>query len=174
MMMRTMQIFPLDDLLQRTGHMKSNRVVCTTSSHLSKSWETLVLALEVVFSSHHQNSQTIVEKPNAVRVIHDGPTPGMRAYHWELVMQLISLHFAKHLRHDHLVLTSDCTSAIACTNQSLSTRNNKLANARGELFAAGTHAFADPLNASKFIYTRGHPERTESRRLNPTFRDEAM
>ena len=111
--------------------------------------------------------------PNGIRIECDHPEPGMNAFYWELVTQLIALHFAKY-QPDHLVLTSDCTSAIAITNQSLRTHINRLPNARGGVLASGVHWFADPYYYRYFIYTQCHPERYKARREKPTLRDKGI
>ena len=111
--------------------------------------------------------------PDGIRIECDHPEPGMNAFYWELVTQLIALHFAKY-QPDHLVLTSDCTSAIAITNQSLRTHINRLPNARGGVLASGVHWFADPYYYRHFIHTQCHPERHKARREKPTIRDKGI
>jgi hypothetical protein len=54
--------------------------------------------------------------PQAVRIHSPTPLPGMNAFAWELVTQLIALHFTKYMPN-HSLLTSDYTSAIARTNR---------------------------------------------------------
>ena len=112
--------------------------------------------------------------PSAVQISLARPAPGLNAFVWELAAQTIALHFTKYLNPLHLVLTSDCTSAIARTNHALRTRHNQLINARGGAIVAGAHAFASTTHPQRFIHTRGHPERDKKRRDNPTLRDKAM
>ena len=114
-----------------------------------------------------------VHRPSAVRITSSIPLPGMNAYAWELVTQLVALHFTAYMPSHH-VLTSDCTSAIARTNESLASLNDRLVNTRCGIFASGAHQFSRPLTPRKFIHTRGHPENNPERSRNPTVRDKAI
>jgi hypothetical protein len=125
----------------------------------------------IVFLPHGFNRDS--SPPDGIRITCDRPEPGMNAFTWELVTQLIGLHFAKHLPSP-LVAISDCTGAIARTNRSLKTKNNQLASTRGGIFATGAHEFSHPSHPKYFIYTPAHPERSKERRENPTVRDKAI
>ena len=114
-----------------------------------------------------------IHRPPAVRITSSVPLPGMNAYAWELVTQLIALHFTAYMPSHH-VLTSDCESAIARTNESLASLNDRLVNTRCGIFASGAHQFSRPLAPRKFIHTRGHPENNPDRSRNPTMRDKAI
>ena len=98
----------------------------------------------IVFLPPGYSETNMLAPPNAVRICSKQRENGMNAFTWELATQLIALHFTKHQNPDHLVLTSDCTSAITQTNRALRTRNDQLMNARGGLLAVGCHEFADP------------------------------
>ena len=111
--------------------------------------------------------------PNCVQITSPTPLPGMNAYAWELVTQLIALHFTAYMPSHH-VLTSDCKSAIARTNQALSTRNDQLGNTKGGIFSSGAHQFTNPFCPRKFIHTKGHPEDDPQRKNNPSIRDKAI
>jgi hypothetical protein len=111
--------------------------------------------------------------PNGIRITCDRPEPGMNAFTWELVTQLIGLHFSKHIQSP-LVAISDCTGAIARTNRALKTKYNQLANTRGGTFATGSHEFTHPHQPQYFLHTPAHPERFTERRENPTMRDKAI
>ena len=125
----------------------------------------------IVFLPPGYQEQT--HRPNCVRIHNPSPLPGMNAYAWELVTQLITIKFTAYMP-SHLVLTSDCTSAIARTNQALSTTNDLLVNTKGGIFASSVHRHACPFAPRKFIHTRGHPERSPDRTANPTIRDKAI
>jgi hypothetical protein len=111
--------------------------------------------------------------PAAIRIISDSPEPGMNAFYWELVTQLIGLYFIQY-QPRHLVLTSDCTSAIVITNKALRSHLNTQPNVRGGLFASGIHQFSDPFDPRYFIHTQCHPERYFTRRVSPSIRDLGM
>ena len=112
--------------------------------------------------------------PDAVCVSSPIPLPGMNAYAWELVTQQITLHLVRHFPARHLVLASDCQSAMARTNSALRSLNNRLANTRAGIFSTGIHCFADPFTPRQFIYTAAHPENDHTRVANPTMRDKAI
>jgi hypothetical protein len=94
--------------------------------------------------------------PNGIRITCDRPEPGMNAFIWKLLNQLIGLHFSKHRCH------------IARTNRALKTKYNQLANIRGGTFATGSYKFTHPHHPQYFIYTLAHPERFTDRCDNPT------
>ena len=125
----------------------------------------------IVFLPPGYNSDS--PTPNGIRIVSDKPEPGMNAFTWELVTQLIGLHFTKHLTSP-LVAISDCTSAIARTNRALKTKYNQLANTSGGIFASGAHEFANHRHPKYFLYTQAHPERFKNRREHPTMRDKAI
>jgi len=125
----------------------------------------------IVFLPPGYNEQSMT--PQAVRIHHQKHEPGMNAYTWELVTQLIALHFTKYLP-SHAVHTSDCTGAIARTNHSLRTAFDQQPNERGGIFATGAHAFSNPFCPRQFIHTKAHPERDPKRTANPTVRDKAI
>jgi hypothetical protein len=98
----------------------------------------------------------------------------MNAYEWELVTQQITLHLVQHFPARHLVLASDCQSAMARTNSALRSLNNRLANTRAGIFSTGIHCFADPFTPRQFIYTAVHPENDHTQVANPTMRDASL
>jgi len=124
--------------------------------------------------NYSENNTQADQIPKAVQIILKRQAPGMHAFIWELATQTVALQFTKYLNPAHVVYTSDCTAAIAITNQALRTHHNQLANARGGCLASGTHQLADTDHPRQFIHTFGHPERTQSRRENPTLRDKGM
>jgi hypothetical protein len=96
--------------------------------------------------------------PIHIRVTSSESEPGMNAYTWELVTQLIALHLAKYLP-TNVVGYSDCKSALARTNRALQTKNDQLATTSAGIFGAALHALADVDNARPMEWVRGHPER---------------
>ena len=119
-------------------------------------------------------SETSGDLPHGIRITLSRPSPGMNAYLWELSGHTISLHLLKYHNPNHVVMTSDCCSAMARTNTALSSRNNTLANKRGGVIVSGAHTYANTHNPIKFIHTKHHPERDKARRENPKFRDKAI
>jgi hypothetical protein len=112
--------------------------------------------------------------PLGVQIISTTPEPGMNAFTWELTAQVIALHLTKH-QSRHLILTSDCISAISVVNKALRQRNDTQASVRGGLMATAAHEFADPAYPRRmFRHTKAHPERDDHRRNNPNIKDKAI
>ena len=110
---------------------------------------------------------------HGVRITSSAPEPGMNAFTWELLSQLIALHLTKH-QPVSIQAFSDCTSAIARTNRALRSYINPLAHTRGGLWASGSHTFYDPLEPRYFQHVKAHPERCPDRTANPSLADKAI
>ena len=96
-------------------------------------------------------------EPISIRILSPHPEPGMNAYTWELVTQLVAMHLAKHLPpevHGY----SDCKAAISRTNRALMTKNDQLATTTAGVYGAAMHALADIANPRKFEWVKSHPE----------------
>ena len=110
---------------------------------------------------------------HGVRITSNNPEPGMNAFTWELLTQLVAVHMVKHQRQD-LPGYSDCTSAIARTNKALRSYNNPLAHTRGGLWASGAHVFSNHKHPRSFQHIKAHPERCPERTKHPTIQDKAI
>jgi hypothetical protein len=94
---------------------------------------------------------------------HSGLEPGMNAFTWELIAQEIALHFTKYLpdRSSSIILPSDCTSAISLVNKSLSTRYNRLTNARRGISAIGASSIGAHQIPPRTFHSHQRPSRTK-------------
>lgn len=122
----------------------------------------------IVFIPHRKHLPTM-----GVRITSTQPEPGMNAFTWELLTQVIALHMIKY-QPLYLPGFSDCTSAIARVNLALRSHINSLAHTRGGLWASGAHTFSDPQYPRQFHHIKAHPDRDTKRRTNPTIRDKAI
>ena len=111
-------------------------------------------------------------EPLGVHINSDNPEPGMNAFTWELVTQLVALHMVKHLPPT-VSGYSDCTSAIARTTVATRTTYDTLAHTSAGLWASGIHQFASR-TPREFIHVKAHPERDPKRSANPTLLDMAI
>jgi hypothetical protein len=109
----------------------------------------------------------------SIHITSNSPEPGMNAFTWELVSQLIALQIMKH--HPEAVGYSDCTSALARTTAALrSTHDNLLGHTRAGIWASGVHTLANPNQRRLFHHITAHPERDPKRTANPTRQDLAI
>ena len=100
--------------------------------------------------------------PLMIRITSSHPEPGMNAYTWELVTQLVALHLAKFLPPS-VTGHSDCLSALARTNRALRSKNDQLATTNAGLYGAALHALANIDNARQMEWIKGHPETDPTR-----------
>ena len=100
--------------------------------------------------------------PHLIRLTSTHPDPGMNAYSWELVSQLVGLHLAKHLPPDVHGYT-DCAAAMARTNRALQTRHDQLANTRAGIYSSAVHNLAQLSEPRLFNKVKSHPERDKER-----------
>ena len=121
----------------------------------------------IVFIPEDKNAE-----PQGVHISSDNPEPGMNAFTWELVTQLVALHMVKHLPPT-ISGYSDCTSAIARTTVATRTTYDTLAHTSAGLWASGIHQFASG-TPRQFIHVKAHPERDPERSANPTILDRAI
>ena len=112
------------------------------------------------------------EATEAIRIISTMPEPGMNAFTWELLSQLVALTLMKHL--PNIDGYSDCTSALARTVQALNSTHDNLAHTRAGIWASGIHAIADRTQHRQFHHIKAHPERDKERSANPTILDKAI
>jgi len=110
---------------------------------------------------------------HGVRITSDQPEPGMNAFTWELVSQLIALHMVQY-QPPCVTGFTDCTSAMARTKVALRSHNDRLAHTAGGLWASGVHMFADQHNPRQFKHIKAHPENYPERAKNPTEQDKAI
>ena len=108
-----------------------------------------------------------------VQITSDEPEPGMNAFTWELLTQVVALQMTQYQPH-YLPGFSDCTSAITRSNMALRSFVNPLAHTRGGLWASAAHVYADCDQPRRFYHIKAHPERDPARKANPTVRDKAI
>jgi hypothetical protein len=110
---------------------------------------------------------------HGVQITSDAPEPGMNAFTWELLTQVVALHMTQYQPY-FLPGFSDCTSAITRSNTALRSLINPLAHTRGGLWASAAHVFADCQQPRRFHHIKAHPERYPDRKANPTVLDKAI
>jgi hypothetical protein len=112
------------------------------------------------------------------------PQPGMTAYTWELVMQVVGLHMMKHMPSD-VHGYSDCQSALTRCNTAMQSRRDMQTDTTAGILTSGAFEFrpaeegkpdphmkrADPGLARLIQWIRSHPERDKSRYSNPSPED---
>ena len=109
----------------------------------------------------------------AVRITARGPQPGMNAYTWELVTQLVALSMTRHLPPS-VKGFSDCKGAIARNNQALTSHNDTQITTSAGVLTSGTHLFAHPTEPRVYTFIAAHPERDTKRSADPTELDGAI
>jgi hypothetical protein len=109
----------------------------------------------------------------SVQITSDDPEPGMNAFTWELLTQVIAIQLTEHQPH-YLPGFSDCTSAITRVNLALRSYINPLAHTRGGLWATAAHQHADWYRPRRFHHVKAHPERSPERAANPTITDKII
>jgi len=115
----------------------------------------------IVFFPTHQAGLP-QRDPISIRILSPHSEPGMNAYTWELVTQLVALTLAKHLP-PQVNGYSDCKSAISRTNRALRTKNDQLATTTAGVYGAATHALADMTHPRTFKWVKSHPETDPTR-----------
>ena len=110
---------------------------------------------------------------HGVQTTSDQPEPGMNAFTWELLTQVIAIKMTQYQPH-FLPGFSDCTSAITRSNLALRSYINPLAHTRGGLWASAAHVHADCDRPRRFHHVKAHPERDPKRKANPTITDIAI
>jgi len=113
--------------------------------------------------------------------------PGMNAYSWELLTQLVGLNIMKYLPHS-VTAHSDCMSAIKRSNAAMMAFINKSSHEKGGILISGAHQFrpaeaghpdphmrrADPGLPRLIEWLRAHPELDLERAKNPNQYDFGM
>jgi hypothetical protein len=122
----------------------------------------------IVFFPH--NTYTPV---HGVQITSNQPEPGMNAFTWELLTQVIAIQMTQYQPH-YLPGFSDCTSAITRSNLALRSFINPLAHTRGGLWASAAHVHANCDLPRRFTHIKAHPERDPKRKDNPTIKDIAI
>jgi hypothetical protein len=107
------------------------------------------------------------------RVTSSAPEQGLNAYVWELVMQVIGLHFMKHMPTE-VKGTTDCTSAMERVNQSLCSYQDKLSHTTAGILSLAAFQFAESCDPRVYSWTKHHPEDDANRRANPSEFDKAI
>ena len=102
------------------------------------------------------------EAPTSIRITSPHNEPGMNAYTWELVTQLIAMHLAKHLPPE-VMGYSDCKAAISRTNRALKTKHDQLATTKAGIYGAAMHEMADVAHPRQFKWVKSHPETDPAR-----------
>jgi hypothetical protein len=117
-----------------------------------------------------RNPKTLMQ---SVQITSDEPEPGMNAFTWELLTQVIAVQMTQYQPH-FLPGSSDCTSAITRVNLALKSYINPLAHTRGGLWATAAHVHADCDQPRRFYHVKAHPERYPARTANPTIKDKII
>ena len=101
--------------------------------------------------------------PILIRVTSRQNEPGMNAFTWELVTQLIALNLAKFLP-PYVYGFTDCKAAMARTNRATTSYVDQLAHTRGGLYSSAMHHLALSGQIGRFSWVKGHPERDKERK----------
>ena len=117
----------------------------------------------IVFLPCNDDPYRTPQHPILIRITSPAPEPGMNAYTWELVTQLIALNLAKYLPSS-VPGYSDCKAAIARTTQSLRTLNDQLATTKAGIYSTAMHALANIEHPRDMRWVKGHPEEDRDRR----------
>jgi hypothetical protein len=96
----------------------------------------------------HDKTQFI--KRHSICVIPGKATSRMTAYAYELLMQLIRLHLIRHC-NPSFEGYSDCTSAFAQINTTISSHNDKLRTKNAGLLMSAAHQMANGKNLRKIL-----------------------
>ena len=97
----------------------------------------------------------------------------MSSYALELITQLVALHMTADYPST-LISYTDCTAAQATVNLTLRTKYDRLVTRKMGLLASCTHVFSDTSSPRQVSHLSCHPERVETRRINPSRPDESI
>ena len=111
--------------------------------------------------------------PHTVRIITQNPSPGMTAYAWELLAQLVALKLTQYYPAS-LQGYSDCKATIDRMNVALSTSTDRLGFTTAGILATSAHAHSSPSHPRTISYVAAHPERDAQRWNHPTQLDKAI
>ena len=111
--------------------------------------------------------------PHTIRIITKQPQPGMSAYAWELIAQVVALKLTQF--HEHtLIGYSDCEATIARMNTALSSFTNQLALTTAGILTTAAHVHSSISAPRRIQHIKAHPERDPTRLQNPTPLDTAI
>ena len=111
--------------------------------------------------------------PHTVRIVTKSVQPGMSAYAWELLAQVIALKLTCQYPST-LKGYSDCTATIARMNTALSTYINHSAFTTAGIITTAAHQHSSTKSPRRIQHIKAHPERDSQRLANPTPLDSAI
>ena len=113
------------------------------------------------------------EYPHTVRIITRVPQPGMSAYAWELVAQVIALKLTQYYPST-LQGYSDCTATIARMNTAMSSFTNQLSSTSAGILSSAAHSHTSLTTPRRIKHVKAHPERDPQRLADTTPLDKAI
>ena len=111
--------------------------------------------------------------PHTVRIITRQQQPGMSAYAWELLAQVIALKLTKDYPSS-IQGYSDCTATISRMNTALTDLNNHASSTTAGILSSATHQHSNVTSPRSIQHVKAHPERDTERMANPTVLDKAI
>ena len=111
--------------------------------------------------------------PHTVKLMARENQPGLSAYAWELLAQLVALKLTQHHPTDVLGY-SDCTATISRMNTALSTFTNSLGFITAGILSTSAHQHTSIDHPRQIRHVKAHPERNPERMANPTSLDRAI
>jgi hypothetical protein len=120
-------------------------------------------------------------------VTSEHPLPGMCAYTWELLTQVVGLHLMKYMPN-HVHGYSDCEAAITRSNSAMTSLRNLVSHTKAGILTSGAFQFrpaevnhpdrtmkrADPGCPRTIHWIRSHPEKDSARYTNPSELDKGI
>ena len=111
--------------------------------------------------------------PHTVRIVTQDSHPGMSAYAWELIAQIVALQLTKFHPYD-INAYSDCTATIARMNTALSQFTDQQAHQTAGILTSSAHMLSHPVYPRRIQHVKAHPERDAVRMANLTQLDKAI
>ena len=105
--------------------------------------------------------------PHTIRISTRNPQPGMSAYAWELLAQLVALKLTQHYPTD-LPGYSDCMATIHRMNSALSSFYDHHGFSTAGVLLTSAHNHSSLARPRKIRHVRAHPERDPTRTANLT------
>ena len=111
--------------------------------------------------------------PHTILLMTRTPQPGMSAYAWELLAQLVALKLTQHYPA-HLPGYSDCMATIYRMNTALSTFHDHLGFTTAGILSSSAHCHSSITRPRLIQHVKAHPERDADRTANPSVLDRAI
>jgi len=111
--------------------------------------------------------------PYTVRITTANPEPGLSAYAWELIAQVIAIRMTQHYPST-LCGYSDCTATIARINTALSSFIDLQPFVTAGILTSATHTQRSIQSPRQIQHVKAHPERDPHRMANLSPLDKAI